>query len=514
MPAYPQQQQGKRHIYRNFQQHDERLHEAFELGGKNEIHQQDRDEKNHHQLVQHLAVGEETAGEGRIPVTRGICLPLHLFHQLRSIVHFIETERYIFTVASCRNRFQILGRTHLYQLPKRNILHFALTVRTGLYQCLQQHLVHCPLLAHNADRQVLLVGMEHSYAVLLECRPQRTVKLVIRNVIEQQLFLQDAYVKLVLESDTYGRCPRKLRKLLFQSAQFFRRRRLLLIAGIKFRHHIGLPGHEKLLEHGFGWRKGDCRQRIFPCQPLARLLLQGSNPVRRGSLEIQFCLRRRESLLTVQQIVLLAYGSRLFHSLVQQLSEQHIHTMPVLVHMYVFVPFHVDYQFILVYLRHTLLADGIEQKDTKRYRNHTEYATYRLVGKYPVDARIIKTVQRMFLQRIVDADAGEPRPAAQPCPVDQHIEDRQQHDTREVGNQQPYRNRECLVIEQRPCNAAHKYQRHKYGNSGQRRTQHGRNHLTRSRHASPPQRIAPFAILRNVLRHNDAAVNHHTQRQD
>ena len=38
----------------------ERLHEAFELGGKNDIHQQDRDEKNHHQLVQHLAVGEET----------------------------------------------------------------------------------------------------------------------------------------------------------------------------------------------------------------------------------------------------------------------------------------------------------------------------------------------------------------------------------------------------------------------------------------------------------------------
>ena len=54
----------------------------------------------------------------------------------------------------------------------------------------------------------------------------------------------------------------------------------------------------------------------------------------------------------------------------------------------------------------------------------------------------------MFLQRIVDADAGEPRPAAQPRPVDQHIEDRQQHDTREVGNQQPHRNRECLVIEQ------------------------------------------------------------------
>lgn len=26
MPAYPQQKQGKRHIYRNFQQHDERLH--------------------------------------------------------------------------------------------------------------------------------------------------------------------------------------------------------------------------------------------------------------------------------------------------------------------------------------------------------------------------------------------------------------------------------------------------------------------------------------------------------
>ena len=43
----------------------------------------------------------------------------------------------------------------------------------------------------------------------------------------------------------------------------------------------------------------------------------------------------------------------------------------------------------------------------------------------------------MFLQRIVDADAGEPRPAAQPRPVDQHIEDRQQHDTREVGTSSP-----------------------------------------------------------------------------
>ena len=30
--SHPQQKQGKRHIYRNFQQHDERLHEAFELG--------------------------------------------------------------------------------------------------------------------------------------------------------------------------------------------------------------------------------------------------------------------------------------------------------------------------------------------------------------------------------------------------------------------------------------------------------------------------------------------------
>ena len=65
--------------------------------------------------------------------------------------------------------------------------------------------------------------------------------------------------------------------------------------------------------------------------------------------------------------------------------------MPVLVHMYIFVPFHVDYQFILVYLRHTLLGYGIKQKDTKRNRNHTEYDTYRLVGKYPVDAHIIKT---------------------------------------------------------------------------------------------------------------------------
>ena len=41
-------------------------------------HQQDRDEKNHHQLVQHLAVGEETAGEGRIPVTRGTVSYTHL----------------------------------------------------------------------------------------------------------------------------------------------------------------------------------------------------------------------------------------------------------------------------------------------------------------------------------------------------------------------------------------------------------------------------------------------------
>ena len=58
-PHIHNRSRAKRHIYRNFQQHDERLHEAFELGGKNEIHQQDRDEKNHHQLVQHLAVGEE-----------------------------------------------------------------------------------------------------------------------------------------------------------------------------------------------------------------------------------------------------------------------------------------------------------------------------------------------------------------------------------------------------------------------------------------------------------------------
>ena len=115
--------------------------------------------------------------------------------------------------------------------------------------------------------------------------------------------------------------------------------------------------------------------------------------------------------------------------------------------MYILVPLHAGYQFILVYLGHTLLTYHIEEKDTKRHGHHTEHYTCRLMGEYPVDARIIEAVQRMFLQRIVDADVRKPRPAAQPRPVDQIVQHRQQHDTRKVGNQQSHRHRECLVVE-------------------------------------------------------------------
>src|SRR3712207_4576093 len=88
--------------------------------------------------------------------------------------------------------------------------------------------------------------------------------------------------------------------------------------------------------------------------------------------------------------------------------------MPVLVHMYIFIPLHTSYQFILVYLGHSFFVNEIKPEDTKRNGYHTKSDAHRLMRKDPIDACIIKTVECMFFQRILDADAGQPRPAAYP----------------------------------------------------------------------------------------------------
>ena len=78
-------------------------------------------------------------------------------------------------------------------------------------------------------------------------------------------------------------------------------------------------------------------------------------------------------------------------------------------------------------------------------------------------SRVIETVQRMFLQRIIDTDTGKPRFAAQPRTINQHIKYRQQHDSGEIGYKQTYCHCKSLVIEQRTGNAAHENQRDKDG---------------------------------------------------
>ena len=98
--------------------------------------------------------------------------------------------------------------------------------------------------------------------------------------------------------------------------------------------------------------------------------------------------------------------------------------------------------------------------------------------------------------------------------IDQLIEHRQQQDTRKIRDHQTNRYGERLIVEDRAGDTAHKDQRDEHGNGRQCRTEHWRDHLGRAAGASLLQALPLRPVLRNVLRHDNRTVDHHTQRQD
>lgn len=154
-------------------------------------------------------------------------------------------------------------------------------------------------------------------------------------------FPANAYVKFILRKRYCGRCPSKLRKLLFQSAHSSAASLLTIARAQKVLHQP--PSLKASLEYGFTWRKGDFVANGYSsvnhsCRPA----LQGSNPIRRGSLENTILLRRGACSRFSRQIHLLT--ANLFHSLPAQLSSvrtSSTFTMPFSSMLYIFVPFHV-----------------------------------------------------------------------------------------------------------------------------------------------------------------------------
>ena len=137
------------------------------------------------------------------------------------------------------------------------------------------------------------------------------------------------------------------------------------------------------------------------------------------------------------------------------------------------------------------------------------------MAEYPVHSRIIKTVQRMVLYRVIESERKPlPFSGTDACTVDQQVKDGKKHDSRKIRHHQPHRDREGLVIEDGSGNATHKNQGSEYGDGSQRGAQHGSHHFARSRDTGTPQGISPFTILRNILGHDDRAVNHHSQSQN
>ena len=118
--------------------------------------------------------------------------------------------------------------------------------------------------------------------------------------------------------------------------------------------------------------------------------------------------------------------------------------------------------------------------------------------EYPVDTLIVEAVQSMFFQRIINFQPQPLRTTFDPGTIDQHIQNRKQHDTGEIRDHQSYRNGKSLIVEDSTRDTTHKYQRYKYSNRRKRRTQHRSHHLTCSRHAGSPQRI-PFSLYCDIF---------------
>ena len=216
MSEHPQRSQGKRNVYRDFHQHDERLEETLELRTQDEVHQQDGHEENHGQFSDHLLIREETTREVHFPTVRFAYHFLDVFHQLRRIIHLKEVHRDILTVLPCGNTLQVFRRYHLDQAAQRNIIGFPLGVRLGLHEGSSQDVIDGPFFSGNAYRQILLVRTQGRHLVFLECRTEYPGQFVVCHMVEQQPLPIHHQIHLVTESDAFRRESGTLHNLLFQ----------------------------------------------------------------------------------------------------------------------------------------------------------------------------------------------------------------------------------------------------------------------------------------------------------
>ena len=119
--------------------------------------------------------------------------------------------------------------------------------------------------------------------------------------------------------------------------------------------------------------------------------------------------------------------------------------------------------------------------------------------EYPIDTLIVEAVQSMFFQRIINFQPQPLRTTFDPGTIDQHIQNRKQHDTGEIRDHQSYRNGKSLIVKDSTRDTTPKYQRYKYGDCRKRRTQHRSHHLT----CSPPRRLSatnnPFPLYCDIF---------------
>ena len=357
--------------------------------------------------------------------------------------------------------------------------------------------------------------MQHSHTVFAESRFQDTVKFIIGDTVKQQFFLADAQVQLVLKSDARRIDSGFYCQFIFQFANRFRNRSLCPVAGIKFGYDIRLTRYKKFLEYRLRRRERNDGERITFFQPSVYLLFQRGYFTGSFRPEIKFRFGRGKLPLPVQDKILPADRSRLFQGAAVQFLKKFVHALPVFIHVDILIPFYADNQFVFFYIGHPLLVYKEKEEYTERNGNDAKQYAERFMTEYPVHSGIIETVQCMVFYRVIEFK-GEPLPfpGMDTCTVDQQIKDGKQHDTCKIRHHQPYRDGESLVVEDGSGNAAHKNQGSEYGDGGQRRAQHGRHHFTCPCDTGTTQGISPFAVLRNILGHDNRTVNHHSQSQN
>ena len=244
----------------------------------------------------------------------------------------------------------------------------------------------------------------------------------------------DRQVQLPLERHARRGQARPLLQGLSECLQPVRLRSLLLVAGIKLRHHIRLPGLEQLLENGLRRSKRKDRLRIVRAQPSLHRCLQGSYLVWTSRLEIEFRLRYRQLPIAVQEELLLTDIGSMQRPQPIRLGEQRKHPIPVLLHMDRLVPLHPYQQLPLVDLRHPTFRDHVEQQGAQRQgHRHTTEATLRM-GKDPIHPSIVEPIQRMGLNGIMET-VGQRPPTKVRQTVDPLVKYGKQQDTGQVGGQ-------------------------------------------------------------------------------